>query len=504
VTPVPDARLLRGVAAAWRPSDGLFDTTLQESVTAEQTHIRVAGSLQFWPGSSVVADRAWEGGVDKHREVVIGSEIVRYARIGPEGVWSTFEGCERGAYGTAAAVHPAGAEAYHVGVDGCINGYIIDQETTLINEVADRIAGIFNDCGFDMVYFDGGEDVDRRRFNYYVANCQQQAMKRFTKRPVIHMGTIMNHVLWHSFARSSTVDHYLNTLSGAIIAGHAPTQWLSVKDHIDRSVQYMLSVRQDMMPGELGWFGVWPRGTRTYTVAVSEADARRYRELGCEQAPVELPGSENTVITGELVSPTELRLCVEYDGLQLDEIEYLMCRSLGYDVPISLQTGFAQLEAHGLSPEILSIVREYEAMRMARSVRDDVRKKLQELGKDFARVRLDGRDTWAEMERVDKPGGTREVRAMVGALDSGSVATMWHTQQDGHLALDVDPKVIRLVSFTGEALPLETDGTRALIPVNATRTTLVCPSLTPGALRAALEAAELRLRKPAQARLERK
>ncbi len=497
VMPVPDHRLLRGVSASWRPEDGLLDTTLAKAVTAEQTEIGVSGSLKHWPGSSVTADRYWEGGLEKHLEVTVGNEIIRYERVGPEGVWDTFLGCERGAWGTAAAAHPAGAEAYHVAVDGCINGYIIDQETDLMDEVADRLAGIFNDCGFDMVYFDGGEDVDRRRFNYYVANFQEQVMQRFNKRPVIHMGTVMNHALWHSFARSSTVDHYLNTLGGAIVGGRAPTQWPTVKEHIDRSVRYMLSVRQDMMPGELGWFGIWPRGTRTYTVRLNEDDARRYRELGCNEGPVALPGRENARMTGELIRADELRLRVEYDGLQLDEIEYLMCKSLGYDVPISLQTGFAQLEAHNLSPEILSIVREYEAMRMAHIVPDETREKLQELGKDFARVRVDGRDAWVEMQRVEDLGGTRELRAFVGALEEGSAATVWHTLQDGHLAVGLDPGAVRLVNFLGEALPLETEGGRLFVPVNAARTTLICPGLSPERLRAALEGGELCLRKPA-------
>ncbi|MDZ7618654.1 MAG: hypothetical protein U1E05_16750, partial [Patescibacteria group bacterium] len=499
VTPVPDRRLLRGVSASWRASDGLLETTLEEAVTAEQTEIRVAGSLQFWPGSSAVADRYWEGGLDKHLEVTIGDEIVRYERIGPEGVWNTFEGCRRGAWGTTAAAHPSGATCCHLPVDGCINGYIIDQETDLMAEVAGRLAGIFNDCGFDMVYFDGGEDVDRRRFGYYVANFQEQAIKRFTKRPLIHMGTVMNHLLWHSFARSSTVDHYLNTLGGSISGGKAPTEWPTVKEHIDRSVRYMLSVQQDMMPGELGWFGVWPRGSRAYTATVSEEDARRYRELGCEKGPVELPSRENTVMAGELVGPNELRIQVEYDGLQLDEIEYLMCKSLGHDVPISLQTGFSQMEAHPLTPEVLTIVREYEAMRLAGSVPSAARTRLQEMGKDFARVRLDGTDTWVQVERVDTLGGTRELRALVGSLSDGSVATLWHTLQDGHLAVELDSKAIRVVSFVGEALPLETDGQRTLIPVNFARTTLVCPGLAKEQLRDVLQKAELRLRKPAQA-----
>jgi len=81
---------------------------------------------------------------------------------------------------------------------------------------------------------------------------------------------------------------------------------------------------------------------------------------------------------------------------------------------------------------------------------------------------------------------------MVGGL--GSVATPWHTQREGHLALDVAPDAMWLVSFTGKALPLERAGQRPLVPVNATRTTPVCPSLPPETLRAALAAAEACLR----------
>ena len=54
----------------------------------------------------------------------------------------------------------AGSAARHYGVDGCVPGYIIDQETDLLDEATTRLAGIFNACGFDMVYFDGGEDVE--------------------------------------------------------------------------------------------------------------------------------------------------------------------------------------------------------------------------------------------------------------------------------------------------------------------------------------------------------
>jgi len=434
VTPVPDKRF-------WKDKE----TELAETVTAEQTEIRAATDLREWPGSPVCSQKVWEGGVIRHQEVIIGDEIVQYERIGPDGKWDTFLGCKRGLWGTKPAAHAAGEAGCHYGVDGAINGYIIDQETSLMDEVADRIAGIFNTCGFDMVYFDGGNDVDRRRLSYYMSNFQIQAMRRFTKRPIIHMGTFMTHLTWHSFARSATVDTHLNTLHGAVTAGAPPKKWPTVRDHIDRSVRYLLSVRQDMMPGELGWFGIWPKGRDT-------------------------------------------------DGLQLDEIEYLMCKSLGYDVPISLQTSFDRMEAHPLTPEILSIVREYETLRMSGEVSESVRTMLQERGRDFALVRWAGKTEFVPVEAVPLVGGTHDVRAFVGPFEGGSIATVWHYLRDGQVLLGLGPAELTLTTLTGEKLRLAAEKGKALIPVDSTRHTLICRDLSPAELRQALEQAEVRVR----------
>lgn len=440
VTPVPDKRF-------WKDREA----RLAEAITAQQTEIKTISDLSDWPGSPVCRQKTWEGGVAKHQEVIIDDEIVQYASIGPDGEWNTFLGCKRGAWGTKPAAHEAGAIAYHFGVDGCINGYIIDQETDLMTEVAERIANIFNACDFDMVYFDGGEDVDRRRFNYYVSNFQEQAMRRFRKRPIIHMGTIMTHLLWHSFARSSTVDTYLNTLYGAIIAGAPPEKWPSVKEHIDRSVSYMLSVRADMMPGELGWFGIWPMGQNT-------------------------------------------------DGLQFDELEYLMCKSLAYDAPVSLQTSFAQMEAHPLTPEILRIVKAYETLRMARIVPQEVCAMLQEKGADFVMVRGEqgerAQPSFVRVHGVPMVGGTRDVRAFVGDMEGTAVATLWHYLRDGFVVLDIDANRIAVTTFDGEPIDVATEGGKPVIPIGPARTTLLAKGVSADELRGALERAEVRARPP--------
>lgn len=436
VTPIPDRRF-------WVDRRD----TLAEDLSPDATEVRVSGDLREWPGSPVASQKTWEGGVAKHREVIIDDEIIKYEAIGPEGRWDTFLGCERGAWGTAAVAHSAGTPARHYGVDGCINGYIIDQETDLMAEVADRLANIFNECDFDMIYFDGGEDVDRRRSHYYSTNFQYQVMRRLAKRPIIHMGTVLTHRLWHSFARSGTVDTYLNTLHGAIASGRAIDEWPTVREHIDRSVRRAVGLRDDLMPAELGWFGIWPAG-------------------------------ENT------------------DGLQLDEVEYLMCRSLAYDLPVSLETSFTQMDRHPLTREILRIFRAYEELRMSRALPAEVTAPLGEIGRDFALVRDRGEVRFVPVVPAEVGGG-REVRAMVGAVEDGSVATLWHfAGRRGRVRVDLPPAALRVTDLSGAALDVRAIGGAALVPFGAYRTTIHAQGVDAETLTDALAEADVTLRRP--------
>ena len=440
VAPIPDRRFWVDMTASLAADIGPADTA-----------VRTASDLSQWPGSPVCKKKRWEGGVGKHQEVIIDNEIIRYETIGPEGKWNTFLGCSRGSWKTQAAAHKAGTECRHYGVDGCINGYIIDQETSLLDEAQSRLAHVFNTCDFDMVYFDGGEDVDRRRFSYYSSKFQANAMAKFRKRPLIHMGTCFSHNLWHTFTRSGTVDTYLNTLHGAIISGATIDKWPTVRDHIDRSVRYMLRVRQDMIPGELGWFGIWPKRKHT-------------------------------------------------DGLQLDEAEYLMAKSLAYDAPISLQTGFAQMEAHPLTPGILDIVKAYEAVRMAGIAPAATRARLEPKGRDFVLFRASPRQTlpeFVEVTAVPTVGGTHDVRAFVGTRGADAVATVWHyTAREGKLVLDIAPAKARATDVFGSALELGAVGGKLVVPLSNRRTTLLLKSTTADAARSLLANGMLEVRKP--------
>lgn len=434
VTPLPDRRFWVDMSAK-----------LARDVGPRDAEIRMADDLSQWPGSSACKQKSWEGSVEKHREVILDNEIIRYQSIGPEGKWDTMLGCQRCAWGTAAAGHKAGTAGRHYGVDGCINGYIIDQETDLLNETTDRLAEIFNTCDFDMVYFDGGEDVARTRFIYYVSKFQAVAMSKFKRRPLIHMGTIFTHNLWNSFTRSGTVDTYLNTLHGKIIAGASIEKWPTVRDHINHSVRYMLSVRDDMVPGELGWFGIWPKGEHT-------------------------------------------------DGLQLDEAEYLMAKSLAYDAPISLETGFAQMDSHPLTPGILEIVGAYEQLRMNGTVAESTRRKLQELNKDFLLIPGEAPE-FVEVQAVLEVAGGHDLRAWVGPYAGGAAASLWqYLGKEGTLTIASDK--VQAVDIKGQPLNLTTSSGKTAVPIDHRRTLVRFAGMTPADVSSLLATARFEPRQP--------
>jgi hypothetical protein len=433
VTPVPS----RGFWVDMRAE-------LAGDVGPADKEIRTTTDLSQWPGSPVCRQKVWEGHVTKHQEVILDDEIVYFDRIGPEGKWDTFLGCRRGAYGTRPASHASKTECRHYGVDGCINGYIIDLDGPLFEETSSRLAAIFNACDFDMVYFDGSEDVDNRRYNYYASKAHAVPMAKFKKRPLVHQGGGFTNELWHSFTRDATVDQYPGTYLAYLHDGGTIDKFPTCKDHIDRSVRYMLMCEDNMTPGELGWFGVNPKSGK-------------------------------------------------YDGLQFDEIEYLMCKSLAHNAPISLQTGFSSMDQHPLTPDILEIVRVYENTRLAGKVPKATCARLGQLGKDFVMLRgsllKQGSSVeFVQVEEMSTVAGAHDVRALVGRHGSDTIAVVWHyLGKEGRLVLDAPEAAAYDVK--GEPIGTERMDGRIAVPLDRRRITLRFSGLAPDAVRNVLSKA---------------
>ena len=105
---------------------------------------------------------------DEGRRVLkAGKELITYRSYTTEPPFR-FTGCERGHLGTAPAANRAGDPVGLLDVDSWDIFIRFDQETDIQDEVGRRIGEIVNETGpYDMVYFDGSEDVDRRRYHYF-------------------------------------------------------------------------------------------------------------------------------------------------------------------------------------------------------------------------------------------------------------------------------------------------------------------------------------------------
>jgi hypothetical protein len=441
VTPIPDKRF-------WVD---LPRKSLAVDVDKNATEIKTKESLAQWPGSPVCKRKNWDAGVKKHQEFTMGDEIIKYETIGPEGVWDTFMGCKRGSYKTYTYEHKAGAEIVHWGYESS-NRYIIDQESSLADEVTQRMADVFNECGFNMVYFDGGEDVPRTRFGYYASMAHIKTLNKFRNKPFFHLGTSPGRTqrTWHSYTTGSTVDTYINTMRGHAI-GRGGTkvkhQW-TLREHINKSVKRVIATKADLMNGELGWFGIWPKG---YSASYG-------------------------IVT---------------DGLQLDETEYLMVKSLAYDAPISLETNFKTMDSHPLTPGILDIVGVYQDLRMNRKVDDATLKMLQELDKDFSYINRNGKVEFYATSEVKEVAGTHDIRSWIGQLKTGdTAATIWHYTGDA-ITLDINAENVKAYDIAGNEIALKTSDNGVIVPINHQRLTLVFKGTSQDKAKAALNGAKV-------------
>ncbi len=177
VTPVPDGRL-----------DAFRTFTLAAGVSADAAQIEVNEPLK---GMSTVT------GFFEHNSVLlhVDDELMTFGSVAQEAPWR-LGGLVRGAFGTRAAPHAAGARVRHL--KECFGLLVPDPESTLFAEIAAAHADVVNTCNFDGIYLDaidgssilrGGEEC------WYWADKFVFEIQRRLRRPV---GMEMS-AMWHHF-----------------------------------------------------------------------------------------------------------------------------------------------------------------------------------------------------------------------------------------------------------------------------------------------------------------
>lgn len=164
---------------------------LPEDIGADDTEIPFIGGTQTLlpePG---------------RRMIQIDRELILYEKVHG----SRFVGCKRGMHGTSAAAHAAGTRYIQPEVDDWTRFIRVDQESGIQEEISQRLADIYNECGFDFIYFDGAEDV-QNPYWYQASKAQMSVYDRLKHKPIYSEAAVKTHFAWHLISRANAFDHF--------------------------------------------------------------------------------------------------------------------------------------------------------------------------------------------------------------------------------------------------------------------------------------------------------
>ena len=308
ITPVPDKRL--ATDADFTVAAGLEDTATSV-ITAEP------------PGD---LDTVWGYG-SRGNVLRVGDELIKYSGLSRQPPYG-FTGCERGALGTRADSHEKGASVGHLFVRWSY--FHPDEKTTLVDDIAEAIAQVYDTCGFDMIYMDGvTEDVHG---GWHGAARIRRAIYEKIKRPVLVEASCWDYHSWPFHSRLGAWDHPKHGLK-RFVDLHCRL-W---EPDIDGRVTQR-HIQSTLLPTQLGWWVIF-------------GPTRDHRG--------EFPG----------------------------EFEYLCSKALGHDSPVSfqgIQADHPPLNAR--RDEYLAMAGRYERLRLANYFSDSVKARLRQEGDEFRLV----------------------------------------------------------------------------------------------------------------------
>ena len=302
VTPQPDPRLAR-----------IGFSVLSDGIDASRKEIPVAAPDYFRKETDM-------------NTVVIGEELVRYGSVSGEAPWRLLN-CERGAFGSRAAVHPAGASVGKL-MDHGYKVFLTDAD--LSREVARNIARLCNHTGAMQLSFDGLE-------GNWSTGCGQYGRTLFTTAwydaltPVLR-GRVINdasnpgHFNWHIYTRMNWGEPWG--------AGFRKGQTLY-------RFKNQLYFERNLMPHMLGWFALSQETT------VQDAEWLLARAAGFDAGFALAAGLASTA-------------------------------QLAAD-PAALDTA----RQYGATPAILEAIRQWETARLAGAFPDDLKAALRDNTREF-------------------------------------------------------------------------------------------------------------------------
>ncbi len=165
---------------------------------------------------------------DDRRLLKVGSELIAYESYTTSPPYR-FTGCQRAQLNTRPGAYPAGVMFGLLDVDTWPIFVRFNQNTTIQQEVAGRIAALYK-AGFEFLYFDGAEDV-HAPFWFTSGWAQWVVWQALDRPPILAEGAQRTHFNWHLTSRGNAYDNQQPEAMRAALRVYQETQApLSAKD----------------------------------------------------------------------------------------------------------------------------------------------------------------------------------------------------------------------------------------------------------------------------------
>ena len=257
--------------------------------------------------------------MDNDRRILkIGNELIEYAGYTVERPYR-FTGCKRGVLNTRSSENGQGFRFGLLDVDTWDIWVRFDQRTSIQQEMAERIGTIYNEAGFDFVYFDGAEDI-HPPYWFYTSMAQLKVYNCLQLAPAFSEGALKSHFSWHILTRGNAFDVF----------------------------------RPEVIK----------EATRKHPLAEAELISQDFTAVNFGWIDYTLPG-ENTT------------------GMQPDMFEYVCSRAAAWDCPISLIGNLDKLQAHPRTADNLETIRRWEEARLTNFFNEGQKKALRNPGQEF-------------------------------------------------------------------------------------------------------------------------
>lgn len=383
VTPVPDPRL-----------NLIRMFTLSKPLSKADTEIYVEENPE---GSMMDKDR---------RFLKIGEELITYEGYTTERPYK-FIGCERGALNTSSFDFAYGFKFGILDVDSWPLFIRLDQNTSIQDEIAERVASIRNEAGIDFVYFDGAEDVP---YPYWhnVSKAQLILYNKLNPKPLVAEGALKSHFGWHILTRGNAFDIF-----------RPEDIREAINTYPMRAGKY---IAQDFTSINFGW-------------------------LGCD-AP-----SEHTI------------------GMQPDMYEYVCSRGAAWDSPISMVAKLGDMRSNPRTADNLEVIRNWENARIANFFSKEQKEELKRTDQEhILLVNEKGEyELYPYWQVKDVAQKSEDVRAFVFERNRKTWVVFWHRLGDATLKLGPVQAKVSLYDRIGKKVSVKNTKNGIEVPVGKRR-----------------------------------